>query len=121
MGSGLYEIANARNDERSKPKPPGSGPGRLREKPCFQMNRTKSIPQGLKHNVYFEDYETDFTPSLRDSGCVVGCAIPTLKRGVNNHCAYGAGSLAAPEALLYGILLALGLARQHVRSHPREP
>jgi hypothetical protein len=51
MGSGLYEIANARNDERSKPKPPGSGPGRLREKPCFQMNRTKSIPQGLKPNA----------------------------------------------------------------------
>jgi len=35
-----------------------------------------------------------YAPSLRDSGCsgcIVGCANPTLKRGANNHCAYGAG------------------------------
>jgi len=29
-------------------------------------------------------------PSLRDSGILGGFAHPTLKRGANNHCAYGA-------------------------------
>ena len=33
-----------------------------------------------------------WAPSLRDSGWIVGFANPTLKRGANNHCAYGAGS-----------------------------
>jgi hypothetical protein len=30
-------------------------------------------------------------PSLRDSVSTVGFAYPTLKRGADNHCAYGAG------------------------------
>ena len=34
-------------------------------------------------------------PSLRDSACIDCCDVPTLKRGANNHCAYGAGRAAA--------------------------
>jgi hypothetical protein len=36
-------------------------------------------------------FRTKNAPSLRDSVGIIGIANPTLKRGANNHCAYGAG------------------------------
>jgi hypothetical protein len=36
-------------------------------------------------------YWNRWAPSLRDSGGIVGLTFPTLKRGANKHCAYGAG------------------------------
>ncbi len=38
-------------------------------------------------------------PSLRDSGAIIGFANPTLKRGANNHCAYGAGDGLLPAGI----------------------
>jgi hypothetical protein len=43
------------------------------------------------HNVDACDHPA---PSLRDSGWIIGCANPALKRGANKRCAYGAERLA---------------------------
>jgi len=36
-------------------------------------------------------FRAELAPSLRDSGLISNLAFPTLKRGANKHCAYGAG------------------------------
>jgi len=46
-------------------------------------------------NAMFGEMQ-DAAPSLRDSGYFRGTVFPTLKRGANKHCAYGAGVVEMP-------------------------
>jgi hypothetical protein len=61
------------------------------------------------------------TPSLRDSGYIVGFFNPTLKRGANNHCAYGAGDRPAYGAMRLACLRREGTGRGRHGTFPHSP
>ena len=72
---------------------PYSGFAFERDTDCLPGSRKCYNLRTRKGNESLETGSEMWAPSLRDSGSIVAFRNPTLKRGANDHCAYGASKV----------------------------